>query len=810
VADIVVARYRGSARLPLVLELAGTVPWTLENPTGSESRTFAELPFTVDWVDRSGNLLLTLGARPAERRLVLNSCVDGSWGEEVVVPDYPFALERPFTLRFDLLADRYRIYVDERRVSDFAHRAPPAVSFVRASLFLWRLTARDQSLSDAGGGTLVAPVIKPGSLAVSGGWRHEWAAPEGNPAVARPLDPLRLFAVIGSWNEEDVIQATVANCARQGCERVYLVDNASDDRTADRAQDMGAILARTYKSERYDEAERIAQMQSVVEEVSAAEGAEHIWWLFADADEFHHGPGGMTLRDYLATLDRRFRIVGARHFNHFPTGSPAYIEGRHPLDFQPLCYEIPEVHCELGHYKHPLQRWDREGPPITAALGAHFASCAEQLLEPTVATFYHHFPFREEQTTRARLARLFGVGEGRLDRIGEDDPCHGHLRMRRRSLDAVYGQRWHEVAFYPACPLGYAPELKPWAEWVEPIDREVPRWYPSGTSDSARVTATAPGRPELQGAAAVSGEPGYILLYHRIAEPVNDAYGIVTSPTNFADHLELLSDLGDLVPLAELPASVARAPTSPRFAVTFDDGYGDNLHVAKPLLDRFDAPATLFVATDFVGRRSFWWDELSELILASAPLPTALEVELEGIAHRWELHDSRRAEVMYAIWHVLLPLAPGDRLEALAAIRSQFAMPASVAPDARPLTRAELAQLVDDGLVDVGAHTRSHPLLTTLRAEAMQAEIAGGKAWIEDFLDRRVTLFSYPFGVPEDPDEHVLAMLRSAGFDMACLCAEGPVTTRSSMLRLPRLYVLNWTADELERKLSDLHENLVR
>ena len=201
----------------------------------------------------------------------------------------------------------------------------------------------------------------------------------------------------------------------------------------------------------------------------------------------------MTLRGYLATLDRRFRIVGARHFNHFPTGSPAYLEGRHPLDFQPLCHEIPEAHCELGHYKHPLLRWDREGPPVAATLGAHFASCAEQLLEPTVATFYHHFPFREEQTTHARLARLFGDDEGRVDRIGEDDPCHGHLRMRRRSLDAVYRQRWHEVAFYPACPQGYIPELKPWAKWVDPADAEVARWQAARVDDGEPPMPASPG-----------------------------------------------------------------------------------------------------------------------------------------------------------------------------------------------------------------------------------------------------------------------------------------------------------------------------
>ena len=48
--------------------------------------------------------------------------------------------------------------------------------------------------------------------------------------------------------------------------------------------------------------------------------------------------------------------------------------------------------------------------------------------------------------------------------------------------------------------------------------------------------------------------------------------------------------------------------------MTFDDGYRDNVHVAKPLLERFEIPATVFVVSAYVDSdRDFWWDELAEL-----------------------------------------------------------------------------------------------------------------------------------------------------------------------------------------------------
>jgi hypothetical protein len=308
-----------------------------------------------------------------------------------------------------------------------------------------------------------------------------------NPADAQVLEDFRMYAVLGTWMESDIVAANIRNAIIQGCDRVYLVDNDSSDDTVEIARREGAILARTFHSEQNDEALRLQYMNDVVREVSESDGTRHIWWLFLDADEFSHGPSGMTLHQYLSTLDMRFRVVGVRYFNHYPDRLPHYVPGRHPLDFQPLCEEIPLPMCPSGHRKHPLLRFDAEGPPIISGPGFHVPSSPSPLYEPSQPAFLHHFPFRDEELTRRKLELLCApggvAGPRALESRGDT-----HMAARFRSLDAVYARDWSRVenfvAIDPICewldiaPPRFGVRLRRWSEAVEPEHRHVLRWHP--------------------------------------------------------------------------------------------------------------------------------------------------------------------------------------------------------------------------------------------------------------------------------------------------------------------------------------------
>jgi peptidoglycan/xylan/chitin deacetylase (PgdA/CDA1 family) len=125
-----------------------------------------------------------------------------------------------------------------------------------------------------------------------------------------------------------------------------------------------------------------------------------------------------------------------------------------------------------------------------------------------------------------------------------------------------------------------------------------------------------------------------ILGYHRVADARHDPGAMCVSPRHFAEQLEVVRSCARPVSLAELVSCLDSGRLPPRLvAVTFDDGYADNLSHALPLLERFEAPATLFIATGYTGR-SFDWEDGGE---DSRPPPRALTAaEIGGLA-QWPL-----------------------------------------------------------------------------------------------------------------------------------------------------------------------------
>jgi peptidoglycan/xylan/chitin deacetylase (PgdA/CDA1 family) len=260
--------------------------------------------------------------------------------------------------------------------------------------------------------------------------------------------------------------------------------------------------------------------------------------------------------------------------------------------------------------------------------------------------------------------------------------------------------------------------------------------------------------------------------------------------------------------------------------VTFDDGYADNLYDAKPLLERHDISATIFLPSGLIGGdREFWWDELDRLLLQPGELQDdRLHLHLNGNSYRWELGEAirypreefrrhrrwraweepptSRHSLYKSLWELLLPMVERDRWKILDQVREWSGAQPAPRTSHRLLTVEEVGTLAQEELIEIGAHTVTHPTLSALSVEAQRSEILQSKADLEQIVGRPVSTFAYPFGRRSDYDSRSVGLVAHSGFTCACCNFPGRVELSSDRFELPRLLVQDWDGDEFAARLS--------
>jgi len=263
---------------------------------------------------------------------------------------------------------------------------------------------------------------------------------EAHPAEQNLQPKFRLFAILDAWNEGDVIGSTVANAFAEGCERVFLVDNGSHDDTVEQAEKVGATLARELRPDSLDEALHFRILKDVAREISEQGPDHHVWWLSLAGDEFPQAPAGLTVGEFLSSLDRRIRIVSARIFDHYPSTPPYFYPCRQPWRLQPYCEELTDSESLRRHKRYALQRIDLEEPPMACGAGNHAATAGVPLPEPSARIVLHRIPYRDPLVTRSRLYLACQLARHWTDRAIESGFQLSHLCTRYSLLDKVYEQ----------------------------------------------------------------------------------------------------------------------------------------------------------------------------------------------------------------------------------------------------------------------------------------------------------------------------------------------------------------------------------
>jgi peptidoglycan/xylan/chitin deacetylase (PgdA/CDA1 family) len=119
---------------------------------------------------------------------------------------------------------------------------------------------------------------------------------------------------------------------------------------------------------------------------------------------------------------------------------------------------------------------------------------------------------------------------------------------------------------------------------------------------------------------------------------------------------------------------------------------------------------------------------------------------------------------------------------------------------AQPLymTKADILKLQAIGH-EIGAHSDSHPVFKLINAKEQRKEVLLSKQKLENFLEKKVTLFSYPIG---GVSQETLDIMKDAGFDLAFVGEVGSVTSRSPRYFLPRISACNYPLPVLALKIQ--------
>jgi peptidoglycan/xylan/chitin deacetylase (PgdA/CDA1 family) len=307
--------------------------------------------------------------------------------------------------------------------------------------------------------------------------------------------------------------------------------------------------------------------------------------------------------------------------------------------------------------------------------------------------------------------------------------------------------------------------------------------------------AFALGVPAVAGTAAHDWREGgklEIFFGHHVL--ADDAPGNDLRRTDLYDRLMYLRRTRDLVSLSEAVGWLRRPGRGERLAaLTFDDGYQDNLHHLLPVLQAAKAPATVFVATQpVVEGGHIWFDQLrcalrraGAVPLEVAWLPASLRsVRAPANASASASEADRTGAIVSLLQETSSALRDQHVRELLGILPAEWL---AVEPRYQVLTAEELRTLAADPLVTIGAHTHSHTVLSVCTDAVAEDEVTLNVAALTELLGEAPRFLAYPRGRSGDYCARDKALLQRLGFEAAVSTVPRHSTYRDEPLALGRI-----------------------
>lgn len=294
-----------------------------------------------------------------------------------------------------------------------------------------------------------------------------------------------------------------------------------------------------------------------------------------------------------------------------------------------------------------------------------------------------------------------------------------------------------------------------------------------------------------------------VLMYHGFTDnpdagaPDNRA-GKHLYVETFRRQLEFLKREHTILPLSEIAACLREGRPLPdgAVAITIDDGYESNYRFAYPLLQEFDAPATIYITTNLPEKGEALWTDRIEYALREAPAGARV-VEVGG--ERLSLHldgVEQRGLAEKQVKKAIKAMRQEGRDVAVsmveAAVGAKLGGDVSQWPEIyTPLSWAHAKEMAGSGLVDLGSHTLSHVIVARCGPELMRRELGESRDLIRERTGVECASFCYPNGQPGDYSDVSQSLVKSIGYTDALTTVPSQTASTDSVYAIPRVYVDN-------------------
>lgn len=242
-----------------------------------------------------------------------------------------------------------------------------------------------------------------------------------------------------------------------------------------------------------------------------------------------------------------------------------------------------------------------------------------------------------------------------------------------------------------------------------------------------------------------------ILCYHGIdANGSTQLNSRFISQGYFEKQLQYFKKHFDIVPLSHFYKQEAIEVKRPTLALTFDDGYLNNLTRALPLLEKYQLPATFFVTSINTLTAPMIWADQYDLCTAHWDQP--LHIRSETYIKNWRGHYRRSSDGALLKW-LCCESDYGFKQAVLAAFppeANQFQSNPRWDDYWKPMNDAQIQQLSRSSVATIGSHGQYHNDLACQPTQAAFAELQQNKAYLESLIQQPVVDLAYPHGNSTD------------------------------------------------------------